>query len=113
MLYFNTDQQSNLVTLKPTLMKSQKRHFTLPTKNVSGKQIVFVEHILNNNFENKNDIEAFWQNSGLKTTMERRVLNESYIRSLPVVNKEVKSTVLPYTVKEIEMITDMACEYNR
>lgn len=63
-------------------------------------------------FENKNDIEAFWQNSGLKTTVERRVLNESYIRSLPVVNKEVKSTVLPYTVKEIEMITDMACEYN-
>ena len=63
-------------------------------------------------FENQRDVNAFWENSGLKNRQERRMLNESFLNSMPKVAAAPKEEPLPYGKSFIEQITDMACEYN-
>jgi len=64
-------------------------------------------------FENQYDINSFWENSGLATVNERKLLNESFVSTLPKVTPKEKETSLPYGNDYIKMIADMACEYNR
>lgn len=63
-------------------------------------------------FENQRDVNTFWENSGLKNRQERRMLNESFLNSMPKVAAAPKEEPLPYGKSFIEQITDMACEYN-
>ena len=63
-------------------------------------------------FESQRDVNTFWENSGLKNRQERRMLNESFLNSMPKVATAPKEEPLPYGKSFIEQITDMACEYN-
>ena len=63
-------------------------------------------------FESQRDVNTFWENSGLKNRQERRMLNESFLNSMPKVAAAPKEEPLPYGKSFIEQITDMACEYN-
>ena len=63
-------------------------------------------------FENQYDVNVFWENSGLQEAEERRLVNESFVNTLPKVVAPVE-TNLPYSQDFINKITEMACEYNR
>lgn len=63
-------------------------------------------------FESQRDVNTFWENSGLKNRQERKMLNESFLNSMPKVAAAPKEEPLPYGKSFIEQITDMACEYN-
>lgn len=64
-------------------------------------------------FENQQDVNSFWENSGLQEVEERRVLNESFVNTLPKVTAQPQETSLPYSRAYIDQITAMACEYNK
>ena len=64
-------------------------------------------------FENQQDVNSFWENSGLTTVNERKLLNESFINVLPKVTAVEQETSLPYSNDYIKKIADMASEYNR
>lgn len=66
-------------------------------------------------FESQYDINSFWENSGLESANERKLLNESFVNVLPKVVAEEKKEVsnLPYSNEYIKQIADMASEYNR
>lgn len=55
-------------------------------------------------FESQMDIDTFWKNSGLKSKEERRILNESFISSIPKVNVVRESNELPYSSEFINNI---------
>ena len=55
-------------------------------------------------FESQMDIDTFWKNSGLKSKEERRILNESFINSVPKVNIVKESNELPYSSEFINNI---------
>ena len=61
---------------------------------------------------NQYDVNVFWENSGLQEAEERRLVNESFVNTLPKVVAPVE-TNLPYSQDFINKITEMACEYNR
>ena len=63
-------------------------------------------------FENQYDVNVFWENSGLQEAEERRLVNESFVNTLPKVVAPVE-TNLPYSQEFINKITEMACEYSR
>ena len=64
-------------------------------------------------FENQNDVNIFWENSGLEEANQRRLLNESFINNIPKEAKPVeKETKLPYSADFIKQIGDMASAYN-
>lgn len=63
-------------------------------------------------FESQSDINDFWENSGLEDYTERRLLNESFVKNMPKVAAPQKETNLPYSSDYIQMIADMASEYN-
>ena len=63
-------------------------------------------------FENQYDVNVFWENSGLQEAEERRLVNESFVNTLPKVVAPVE-TNLPYSKDFIDKITEMACEYSR
>ena len=63
-------------------------------------------------FENQSDINTFWENSGLQESNERRLLNESFINTMPKVAVNESQTSLPYGKDFIENIASMASEYN-
>lgn len=64
-------------------------------------------------FENQYDINSFWENSGLASVNERKLLNESFVNVLPKVAPADKETTLPYSNEYIKQIADMASEYNK
>ena len=64
-------------------------------------------------FENQYDINSFWENSGLASANERKLLNESFVNVLPKVAPTDKETTLPYSNEYIKQIADMASEYNK
>ena len=64
-------------------------------------------------FENQYDINSFWENSGLASANERKLLNESFVNVLPKVAPADKETSLPYSNEYIKQIADMASEYNK
>lgn len=64
-------------------------------------------------FENQYDINSFWENSGLASANERKLLNESFVNVLPKVAPVDKETTLPYSNEYIKQIADMASEYNK
>ena len=64
-------------------------------------------------FENQYDINSFWENSGLASANERKLLNESFVNVLPKVAPADKETTLPYSTEYIKQIADMASEYNK
>lgn len=64
-------------------------------------------------FENQYDINSFWENSGLASANERKLLNESFVNVLPKVAPADKETALPYSNEYIKQIADMASEYNK
>lgn len=65
-------------------------------------------------FENQYDVNSFWENSGLASASERKLLNESFVNVMPkVIAPEKKETNLPYSNEYIKQIADMASEYNR
>lgn len=64
-------------------------------------------------FENQQDINSFWENSGLQAVEERKLLNESFVNTLPKVTQQVQEVNLPYSKAYIDQITAMACEYNQ
>lgn len=64
-------------------------------------------------FENQQDVNSFWENSGLQAAEERRILNESFVNTLPKVTARPQETSLPYSRAYIDQITAMACEYNK
>lgn len=68
------------------------------------------EYIL---FENQYDVNVFWENSGLQEAEERRLVNESFVNTLPKVVAQPVENNLPYSQEYINMITEMACEYGR
>lgn len=47
-------------------------------------------------FESQYDIDTFWEKSGLKDKEEQKMLNESFINSLPKITKVNESQELPY-----------------
>lgn len=55
-------------------------------------------------FESQYDIDSFWEKSGLKDKEEQRMLNESFVNSLPKVNKINESQELPYSLDFIKNI---------
>ena len=63
-------------------------------------------------FESQNDINTFWENSGLQESNERRLINESFVNTLPKVAVNESQTSLPYGRDFIENIASMASEYN-
>lgn len=48
-------------------------------------------------FESQMDVDTFWENSGLKTKQEQKILNESFVNSIPKINTNVESNELPYS----------------
>lgn len=64
-------------------------------------------------FENQYDINSFWENSGLASANERKLLNESFVNVLPKVVPADKESNLPYSNEYIKQIADMASEYNK
>ena len=63
-------------------------------------------------FESQRDIDNFWENCGIMRVYENKRLNESFIANMPkIVREEPKG--LGYSMKFIEQITDLACEYNK
>lgn len=64
-------------------------------------------------FENQYDINSFWENSGLASANERKLLNESFVNVLPKVAPVDKESNLPYSNEYIKQIADMASEYNK
>jgi hypothetical protein len=64
-------------------------------------------------FENQSDINTFWENSGLAEANERKLINESFIKNMPKVTPAEKQVDLGYSKEYIEMITEMASEYNK
>lgn len=63
-------------------------------------------------FESQYDINTFWENSGLAEVNERRLINESFVNTLPKVAKTPEVTSLPYSNDFIKNIADMASDYN-
>lgn len=64
-------------------------------------------------FENQNDVNTFWENSGLEEANQRKLLNESFLNNMPKSAKPVETTTsLPYSTDFIKQIGDMASEYN-
>lgn len=64
-------------------------------------------------FENQYDINSFWENSGLASANERKLLNESFVNVLPKVAPVDKESNLPYSNEYIKQIADMASEYSK
>ena len=64
-------------------------------------------------FESQHDVNIFWENSGLVEQNARRVLNESFVNSLPKVAPVEQKTSLPYGNDFIKQVAEMASEYNR
>ena len=64
-------------------------------------------------FENQYDINSFWENSGLASANERKLLNESFVNVLPKVAPVDKESNLPYSNEYIKQFADMASEYNK
>ena len=64
-------------------------------------------------FENQYDINSFWENSGLASANERKLLNESFVNVLPKVAPVDKDSTLPYSNEYIKQIADIASEYNK
>ena len=64
-------------------------------------------------FENQYDINSFWENSGLASANERKLLNESFVNVLPKVAPVDKESNLPYSNEYIKQIADMTSEYNK
>lgn len=64
-------------------------------------------------FENQNDVNIFWENSGLEEANQRKLLNESFLNNMPKSAKPVETTPsLPYSTDFIKQIGDMASSYN-
>ena len=63
-------------------------------------------------FENQRDVNRFWENTGLMEAQQRRMLNEKFINNLPKINESVQESGLPYSKDFINMVADMASEYN-
>lgn len=65
-------------------------------------------------FENQYDVNHFWENTGLMESEERRIAEEKFINNMPKLNesKNDDNNGLPYSKEFIQMITDVACEYN-
>ena len=55
-------------------------------------------------FENQYDINSFWENSGLASANERKLLNESFVNVLPKVAPVDKESNLPYSNEYIKQI---------
>jgi len=65
-------------------------------------------------FENQRDVNRFWENTGLVEAQQRKMLNENFINNLPKINESVSvKEELPYSKGFIQMIADMASEYNK
>lgn len=65
-------------------------------------------------FESQKDVDNFWMNSGLVERKEAQRLNESYVSSLPKINKVSSvSDKLPYSAEFMQNITDIACQYDK
>lgn len=56
-------------------------------------------------FESQLDVDTFWEKSGLKDKEEERLLNESFINSLPKVNKINEKEELPYGAEYVKNVT--------
>lgn len=63
-------------------------------------------------FESQYDINTFWENSGLRNKHERQVLNESFVNNMPKVAAPSQKPELPYGSSFINMVAEMACDYN-
>ncbi len=68
-------------------------------------------------FETQSDINHFWENTGLMESNERRILNEKFINNMPKLDEGLNESKndnngLPYSKEFIQMVTEMACEYN-
>lgn len=68
-------------------------------------------------FESQSDINRFWENTGLMESNERRILNEKFVNNMPKLDEGLNESKndnngLPYSKEFIQMITEMACEYN-
>ena len=55
-------------------------------------------------FESQYDIDTFWEKSGLKDKEEQKMINESFINSLPKINKVNESQELPYGEEFVKSI---------
>lgn len=64
-------------------------------------------------FENQADVDTFWENSGLAEAESAKLLNESFVNSLPKIAAAPAQTNLPYSTDFIKMVAEMACEYNK
>lgn len=64
-------------------------------------------------FESQTDINNFWENSGIDDMASRQLLNESFVKNMPHVATQPVEESLPYGRDFVQMIADMASEYNR
>lgn len=67
-------------------------------------------------FENQYDVNNFWENTGLMRSEEKRIANEKFLNNMPRLNESQSANNdnngLPYSKEFIQMVTEMACEYN-
>lgn len=64
-------------------------------------------------FENQNDINNFWENTGLVGASRAKMLNENFKNNLINISEsEKQETGLPYSKAFIDSVADMASDYN-
>lgn len=63
-------------------------------------------------FESQYDINSFWENSGLMEMANAQRINAKFVKNLPQINESVDNGVLPYGQDMINLILEMASEYN-
>lgn len=63
-------------------------------------------------FESQRDVDNFWENSGLVAQREAQLLNEAFVNNMPRIQEQVVNESLPYSSEFVNMIGDMASEYD-
>ena len=61
-------------------------------------------------FENQDDVDSFWENSGILSRMNN-IITESYVRNVPVVRGQDSVEQLPYSSKIIDMVAESADDF--
>lgn len=63
-------------------------------------------------FENQNDVNVFWENTGLANRASYSMLNEQFVNTMPKVSATVNEEALPYGKDFINTVAQMAVAYN-
>ena len=101
-----TNEEPVWLTFAPA---EYRRLYESASAGVKASLANTAEYVL---FEDQQDINTFWENSGLERMEENRLLNESFVNNMPKIAVNTQPEYLPYGHGFIQQIADMACEYN-